>query len=81
VLGVFKLMDVIISTRLHPLLFARRMNSLAVGIGLYEQISEFGRVNQIPIVGPSDLDKLYPAVCDLIRQAAARKHLDLITSH
>jgi polysaccharide pyruvyl transferase WcaK-like protein len=78
VLGVFNLVDVVISTRLHPLLFACRMNSLAVGIGLYEQICEFGRLNQIPIVRPSELDKLYLVMPGLMRQARRRKHLDLI---
>jgi hypothetical protein len=66
--------------RLHPLIFAKRMNSLAVGIGLYEQISEFGISNKIPIIDPSELDNLYYVVSNLIREAATRKHLDLKTT-
>ena len=57
-MGMFGLLDIVISTRLHPLIFASKMNVPAIGVGVFEKVVSFCKQHNLYVVKPSELKEL-----------------------
>jgi polysaccharide pyruvyl transferase WcaK-like protein len=58
--------DLVISTRLHPLIFSEITNTKAIAIPLFPKIRSFAKKQGYPIVETENLEKLY-AVLDRLK--------------
>ena len=56
--GIIKLFDLIVSTRLHPLIFANSVGVHCIGIDVFEKVKSYCRENNIPTVGLDEIDKI-----------------------
>jgi polysaccharide pyruvyl transferase WcaK-like protein len=50
ILGIISLFDYVISTRLHPLIFAFKVNVLGIGIDVFEKVRSFCSEYGLPII-------------------------------
>lgn len=57
-MGIIGLMDVVVSTRFHPLVFSIKMNVSAVGIGLFEKTISLCKQHNISLVKVNELSKI-----------------------
>ncbi len=65
-MGVFGLMDVILSTRLHPLILGTKMKVSAVAIGLFDKTISFCRHHNVPLVKVTELERIPRLINHLI---------------
>lgn len=65
-MGIIGLMDVVVSTRFHPLVFSIKMNVPAVGIGVFEKTISLCKQHNISLVKMNELNKLRLLVNKLI---------------
>lgn len=72
-MGMFGLLDIVISTRLHPLIFASKMNVSAIGVGIFEKVFSFCKHHNLHVVKTSDLKKLCYLTDILIDQRLKEK--------
>jgi polysaccharide pyruvyl transferase WcaK-like protein len=73
VMGMLRLMDLVVSTRFHPLLFAVRTGVPAIGIDLFEKVGSFCRKYGLPLVGPDEHDKIFRLMDTLTCSARAQE--------
>jgi polysaccharide pyruvyl transferase CsaB len=72
VMGIFKLLDLVVSTRFHPLLFASKAKVPAIGVSIFEKLDSFCKKHNLPIVkinGPERASQLV----DTLVYSALRK--------
>jgi len=78
-MGAFGLLDIVISTLLHPLIFAFKMDVSAIGIGVFEKVFSYCQHHNINVVKIDELKKLYNLTDNLINQKLRKdeecKHL------
>ena len=65
-MGILGLMDIVLSTRLHPIIFATKKNVPAIGIGVFEKTISFCTEHGIPLVAVNELVKIPHLINDLI---------------
>lgn len=58
-MGMLGLMDLVVSTRFHPLLFAVRTGVPAIGIDLFEKVDSFCKKYGLPLVGTDEHEKIF----------------------
>ncbi|MDG6223225.1 MAG: polysaccharide pyruvyl transferase family protein [Candidatus Bathyarchaeota archaeon] len=58
IMGIIGLMDLVVSTRFHPLVFATKMNVPAIGMDLFDKTRSFCKSHDIPLVKLNELDKI-----------------------
>jgi len=66
-MGIIGLMDIVLSTRLHPLIFATKMKVSAIGIGVFDKTIAFCKHHKIPLVKASELKKIPVLINNLIK--------------
>ncbi len=66
-MGIMGLMDGLLSTRLHPLIFATKMKVPAIGIGIFEKTISFCENYGVPIVSIEELTKITQLINDLLQ--------------
>jgi len=71
-MGVFGLLDIVISTRLHPLIFALKMNVSAIGIGIFEKVFSYCQHHNLQVAKADELKRLYRLTDSLINQKLKR---------
>lgn len=64
--GILGLMDIVVSTRMHPLILSKKMNVSSIGIGLFDKTVSFCKMNKIPLISVDEIRKLSFLVQDLI---------------
>jgi polysaccharide pyruvyl transferase WcaK-like protein len=69
--AIFKLFDLVISVRLHPLLFAWQLGIPAIGVCIDEKIEAFCKYRRLPIVRLDEFDRLWGLV---EREIQKRRH-------
>jgi len=73
IMGIFGLVDVVISTRLHPLIFALKMNVPGIGVVVFEKVSSFCREHGFPVVKAEEAEKLRNLTEKLIKQKLEKR--------
>jgi polysaccharide pyruvyl transferase WcaK-like protein len=63
--GIIGLMGIVVSTRMHPLILATKMNVSSIGIGLFDKTVAFCKKNKIPLIDVDEIKKLYHLVQNL----------------
>jgi polysaccharide pyruvyl transferase WcaK-like protein len=66
-MGIIGLMDVVLSTRFHPLVFGTKMNVSAIGIGVFEKTISFCTQHDIPLVKVNELSKIPYLINNIIK--------------
>jgi L-malate glycosyltransferase len=69
--ALFKLLDLVISTRLHPLLFAYQLNVPAIGVCADKKVEGFCRYRRLPFVRSDEFDKLWELTENEIQEQGA----------
>lgn len=69
--GILSLFDLIISTRLHPLIFSSQANVPRIGVAVFEKIEGLGEREGFPTVKVNELKKLYNITEKIIERALA----------
>lgn len=67
IMGIIGLMDGVLSTRFHPLVFSVKMNVSAVGIGVFEKTISLCKLHNIPLVKVEELDKIPSLIKKIIK--------------
>jgi polysaccharide pyruvyl transferase WcaK-like protein len=65
-MATFAMFDLVISSRLHPLLFAEKMKVPKIGLDLYEKIRGCSERFNFTVVAVDELEKIYPAIQDIL---------------
>jgi polysaccharide pyruvyl transferase WcaK-like protein len=65
-MGIIGLMDVVLSTRFHPLVFGKKMNVFAIGIGVFDKTISFCKDNDLALVRVDELAKIPLIISDLV---------------
>ena len=58
IMGIMGLMGLVVSTRLHPLIFAAKMNVASIGMDLFDKTRSFCFSHNIPLVKLGDFEKI-----------------------
>lgn len=66
-MGIMGLMDGLLSTRLHPLIFATKMKVPAIAIGVFEKTISFCESYGVPTVPVEELIKMHQLMKDLLQ--------------
>jgi polysaccharide pyruvyl transferase WcaK-like protein len=72
VMGMLRLMDLVVSTRFHPLLFAVRTGVPAIGINLFEKVDSFCRKHDLLLVGTDEHEKIFQVMHTLVSSGSRR---------
>jgi polysaccharide pyruvyl transferase WcaK-like protein len=65
-MAIFTTFDLVISSRLHPLLFAEKMRVPKIGLDLYEKIRGCSERFNFTVVTADELEKTYPAIQEIL---------------
>lgn len=66
-IGIMGLMDGLLSTRLHPIIFATKMKVPAIAVGVFEKTIAFCENYGVPIVSVDELKKLPQLINELLQ--------------
>jgi polysaccharide pyruvyl transferase WcaK-like protein len=69
IMGMFQLLDVVVSTRLHPLIFASKTNIPGIGVDIFEKVDAFCSSHGCSVVKLHELDRL----CHLVENQIVTK--------
>jgi len=72
VMGMLRLMDLVVSTRFHPLLFAVRTGVPAIGIDLFEKVDSFCKKHGLPLVGTDEHEKIFQVMHTMVSSSSRR---------
>lgn len=72
VMGMLRLMDLVVSTRFHPLLFAVRTGVPAIGISLFEKVDSFCRKHGLLLVGTDENEKIFQGIDAVVSSGSRR---------
>ena len=72
VMGMLRLMDLVVSTRFHPLLFAVRTGVPAIGINLFEKVDSFCRKHGLLLVGTDENEKIFQGIDAVVSSGSRR---------
>jgi len=65
-LGLVRQLDLLISTRLHPLILASRAGVPSIGVSIFEKIEAFCFEHGVPYVEVGDIDRLSELVTEVV---------------
>jgi polysaccharide pyruvyl transferase WcaK-like protein len=71
-MGMLRLMDLVVSTRFHPLLFAVRTGVPAIGIDLFEKVDSFCKKHGLPLVGTDEHEKIFQVMHTMVSSSSRR---------
>jgi polysaccharide pyruvyl transferase CsaB len=72
VMGMLRLMDLVVSTRFHPLLFAVRTGVPAIGIDLFEKVDSFCKKHGLPLIGTDEHEKIFQVMHTMVSSSSRR---------
>jgi polysaccharide pyruvyl transferase WcaK-like protein len=72
-MAILGLLDIVISTRLHPLILALQMNTTAIGVDLLEKVRSFCRLHNLPIIMIHNPTESYNLLKEVIAQKIMEK--------
>lgn len=68
VMGMFRIFDIVVSTRLHPLIFAFRNNVPGIGVDIFGKVVSFCSEHDLPLVKIDEPKHLYHLTDVIINQ-------------
>ena len=68
IMGILSICDIVISTRLHPLILSFQVNTTAIGVGVWEKVFAFCKQHNLPIIDSQSPTESYTIIEKIIEQ-------------
>jgi len=68
VMGIIGLLDIVVSTRLHPLIFALKMNVYGIGVDIFEKVKAFCTEHNFPVAKVNEVERTYRMIENLVQK-------------
>jgi polysaccharide pyruvyl transferase CsaB len=72
VMGIIGLLDIVVSTRFHPLVFAAKANVKAIGVDVFEKVASFCREHEMPAIRTHEQSRMSDLIDAIVRARALR---------